>query len=336
MCFSGYSNLHKGYKCLDISTGRVYISHDVIFDEAIFPFAELHPNAGARYVSDVLLLTDQRANSEPHMNNVLPNPNLSAPILLPNLAAQSQIIQARAPTPVQDMPPSDNSAPPCAVHPGAAAQAAPLPVSAVADHSPLAPSEHVVSPPRAGFGDSVTTTLTQLSLPTPSADPTSVGSSSGPVPTVPSTSTMAPTPSPNIAPHTRLQSGIRKPKIYYDGTFRYGNFAASEEPCNLSMALSDPNWKSAMDSEFSALVRNNTWHLVPPVSGRNIIDCKWVYKIKRKADGSLDQYKARLVAKGFKQCYGIDYDDNFSHVVKFATIRLVLSLAVSTRFFTVF
>jgi hypothetical protein len=54
-----------------------------------------------------------------------------------------------------------------------------------------------------------------------------------------------------------------------------------------------------------------------------------VYKIKRKADGSIDCYKAHLVAKGFKQRYNIDYDDMFSHVVKFAMIHLVLSLAVS-------
>jgi histone deacetylase 1/2 len=60
-----------------------------------------------------------------------------------------------------------------------------------------------------------------------------------------------------------------------------------------------------------------------------VIDCKWVYKIKRRSDGTIDRYKARLVAKGFKQRYDIDYEDTFSLVVKAATIRLVLSLAVS-------
>ena len=54
--FLGYSPQHKGAKCLDISTGRVYISRDVVFDETKFPFATLHPNAGARLREEILLL----------------------------------------------------------------------------------------------------------------------------------------------------------------------------------------------------------------------------------------------------------------------------------------
>jgi histone deacetylase 1/2 len=84
-----------------------------------------------------------------------------------------------------------------------------------------------------------------------------------------------------------------------------------------------------MDAEYMALMKNKTWNLVPPQKGRNIIDCKWVYKIKRKSDGSLDRYKARLVAKGFKQRYGIDYEDTFSPIIKSTTIRVILSITIS-------
>jgi hypothetical protein len=54
--FIGYCNLHKGYKCLDISIGRVYISRDVVFDENVFPFVKLHPDVGNRLRQEILLL----------------------------------------------------------------------------------------------------------------------------------------------------------------------------------------------------------------------------------------------------------------------------------------
>jgi hypothetical protein len=130
-------------------------------------------------------------------------------------------------------------------------------------------------------------------------------------------------------PGTCLRHGIRKPKIYTDGTMRYGLLASTGEPSNHHEALGNSQWKNAMNQEFSALLKNKTWHLVPRQQGANIIDCKWVYKIKKKADGSIDRYKARLVAKGFKQRYGIDYEDTFSPVVKATTIRLLLSVVVS-------
>jgi histone deacetylase 1/2 len=103
----------------------------------------------------------------------------------------------------------------------------------------------------------------------------------------------------------------------------------SDEPSSVDATLQDPRWVQVMNAEHTALLQNRTWHLVPRQKGKNIIGCKWVYKVKRKADGSVDRYKARLVAKGFKQRYGIDYEDTFSPVVKAATIHLVLSIVVS-------
>jgi len=134
---------------------------------------------------------------------------------------------------------------------------------------------------------------------------------------------------PVSRPHTRLQSGIVKPKVYTDGTVRYANMCTADEPNSVEEAMKSVKWKNAMQDEYDALQRNGTWTLVPPSRGMNLIDCRWVFKIKRRADGQIDRYKARLVAKGFKQRYGIDYEDTFSPVVKIATVRLVLSLAVT-------
>jgi hypothetical protein len=59
---------------------------------------------------------------------------------------------------------------------------------------------------------------------------------------------------------TRLQKGIRQPKKYNDGIVRYALLTSAGEPTKLSEALSDPNWRSAMQDEYDALIANNTWH----------------------------------------------------------------------------
>jgi hypothetical protein len=128
---------------------------------------------------------------------------------------------------------------------------------------------------------------------------------------------------------TRLQNNIVKPKKLFSGMIRYANFYTTGEPQSVSEALQVQRWKHAMEDEYPALLKNDTWHLVPPTVASNVIDCRWVFKVMHNVDGSLDRYKARLVTKGFKQHYNIDYEDTFSLVVKPATIHLVLLVAAS-------
>lgn len=145
--------------------------------------------------------------------------------------------------------------------PAAASCAAPVPHEASAPNSPTAPgtgpgpSRHDTEAP----GD--TAARDQAAIESGDVDP-------GAAPAQSSAPTTA------ARPKTRLQSGIRKEKIYTDGTVKYGYFTSTGEPHNLEEALGDSNWKTAMDSEFLALQKNKTWHLVPPQKGKNVIDCK--------------------------------------------------------------
>jgi hypothetical protein len=100
-------------------------------------------------------------------------------------------------------------------------------------------------------------------------------------------------------------------------------------PSSARAALIDPHWRTAMEEEYGALISNGTWELVPRPQGSNVVTGKWVFTHKLCADGTLDRYKARWVHRGFTQCPGVDYDETFSPVVKPATVRMVLAIAVS-------
>lgn len=104
------------------------------------------------------------------------------------------------------------------------------------------------------------------------------------------------------------------------------NTSLLDEPRTYNQAKSNSNWVEAMNKEFDALRANKTWVLVPPNPDQN---CKWVYKIKRRADGSLERYKARLVTKGFHREEGIDFFETYSPAVRPTTIRVILTLALS-------
>ncbi|KAL9245201.1 hypothetical protein vseg_018879 [Gypsophila vaccaria] len=99
------------------------------------------------------------------------------------------------------------------------------------------------------------------------------------------------------------------------------------EPASYTQAKNSPAWVKAMDTELQALDSNNTWELTTLPVGMRAIGSKWVYKIKHRADGSVERFKARLVAKGYNQVQDKDYKHTFSPVAKFATVRVLLALA---------
>uniref|UniRef100_A0A2N9EVL6 Integrase catalytic domain-containing protein n=1 Tax=Fagus sylvatica TaxID=28930 RepID=A0A2N9EVL6_FAGSY len=256
--FLGYSSNHRGYRCLDFSTNRVYISRDVVFNEQDFP-----------------------AKTSPSLRVSTENPRLEESVLLP--------------------PPP---------------------------HSGLSPPS---SPPLIS--------LTELDT-TPPSPPSTTPTSLPPLPettfsSIPFEPPQDPPPTHRMI--TRSMTGSTRPKSFRDHQLYYSTshplkaFHSSlvpSEPNTYNQASKQPEWLAAMEAEFGALTTNGTWSLCPRPPNRKIIRNKWVFRLKQKADGSIDRYKARLVAKGFDQENGIDYTETFSPVIKPTTIRVILALAV--------
>lgn len=83
-----------------------------------------------------------------------------------------------------------------------------------------------------------------------------------------------------------------------------------------------------MNEEMETLYKNNTWEIIDFSKGRKAIGCRWIYKIKYKTNGEIEQYKAKLVAKWYNQREGIDFEETISPVAKIVTVHLVISLVV--------
>ena len=132
-------------------------------------------------------------------------------------------------------------------------------------------------------------------------------------------------PPPPARMTTRGQAGIVKLKKI----FSLFTSSVSRLPTNHKNAFLDLNWNPAMTEEYDAQIKNMTWRLVPRPYGANIINSMWLYKHKIDADGIPRRHKAQSVANGKSQEPGVDYDETFSPVVKLATIRSVLNIALS-------
>ena len=106
--------------------------------------------------------------------------------------------------------------------------------------------------------------------------------------------------------------------------------AIIEEPLTYEEALSSEQAAEllqAMDDEIKSLHANQTWTTEPILKGVKALSVKWVHKAKKDANGNIERFKSRLVTKGFRQKVGVDFNEVFAPVSKYATLRALLAVA---------
>ncbi|CAL5401450.1 unnamed protein product [Camellia sinensis] len=267
--FIGYHPSVKGYRCLDPSTGHIYLSRHVVFDETCFPFASCSSSSS----SPVPSVTQLHSFFWP--------------------STSSSVSSFSSPSSVS----LSSSAPPIV----------PLPVPSSATHP-----------------------ISSTALPLSNSHPP-VPSSSYPIP-ISSISIDLPLSAPvstHNAPHISSNTHSMVTRSKSTSLFPTAHLAqVPTEPSSYKEASQSSAWTQAMNEEFHALQLQHTWSLVDLPPNKNVIGCKWVYRLKKNSDGSIARYKARLVAKGYLQEEGIDYEETFSPVAKQPTIRILLCLAL--------
>lgn len=141
---------------------------------------------------------------------------------------------------------------------------------------------------------------------------------------------------PTFNTRAKIDENASRPKTrnFFDNILNFHVAFVVGEPNNYKQAMTDENsdkWMMAMREEYNSLIKNGTWKLVERPKDVKVVDNKWVYKIKKNQDGTATRYKARLVARGFTQQYGVNYHETFSPVVRFTSIRIILSIAAQRR-----
>ncbi|WVZ82160.1 hypothetical protein U9M48_029453 [Paspalum notatum var. saurae] len=324
--FLGYSPDHKGYRCFDLTSRRILISWHVVFDESDFPFSSTTTPA-----SDLEL--ESPFPTDPMVQPPLYERSAGPPLVcLPDAPAPLPVVPA-APRAAPESPAAPCAAPSSSAAPCAAQEAPSSPVAPraalEAPSSPAAPRAAPVPPLR--YAQPVRVFQRRAAV------------SSAPAPSPPVSSVPAPSSSPPAEPPRRPRLASRVASTVYHppvlerdprhlhpmvtrraaGILRPAALSAtaaepgiSPVPSSVRDALADPHLRRAMEEKYAALLANQTWDLVPPPPGGNVVTGKWIWTHKRRADGTLDRYKARWVLRGFTQRPGVDYDETFSPVVK--------------------
>ena len=122
-----------------------------------------------------------------------------------------------------------------------------------------------------------------------------------------------------------------------DGTFReskrpksFSSYVAllsniiDAEPTSYEEVVKKQVWQDVMVEEYNSIMKSEVWDIVPRLKDKLVVTSKWIYKIKHAVDGNIEKYKERFVACGFSQKEGVDYEETFSPVVQYTSIRDIM------------
>ena len=331
--FVGYNEKYKGYRCLYPPTGRVYINRHVLFDEHKFPFtttyAHLHQQA-----TPLLSAWHQSFLHKPPLSQNQPSPPNSSASVPATVSESIRVVSSSNINPATENPratflfgtlPSVNLSNPLPVLQPSPEISSPTVSESIRPSSPLVTSS---SPTTVQFGTLTPVTL-QGSATSNEASSTSSTSVPGHSPNLttrsPENAASAPISTQSHHPMiTRSKAGITKPNPRY---VLFHVTSTLTEPKTVAAALKHPGWTGAMTEEMVSFDETDTFTLVPYQPDMHILGCRWIFRIKRNADGTVKCLRSRLVVKGYDQEEGIDYLDTYSPVVKSPTIRAILHLA---------
>ncbi|TQD95848.1 hypothetical protein C1H46_018590 [Malus baccata] len=284
--FLGYASKYKGFLCYDASKNKMYVSRHVLFDETEFPYHSLvstsHPSSFSPLPSHISI-----PHPVPDQNNVLVVPQSSSP---------STSSSSSGSIPLDSVPISSVMPNTGLHHSSTDSSTVPSTVSSSSPDGSL-DGQFIVS--------STTQPLSSTLPVVPEFQPDQL-------------QVVFSIPPVNLHPmQTWSKSGIVKKIALLAAVHENDGVDLTQvEPATYKYALKSPVWYDAMKDEIAALHNQGTWSLVPLPQHKNLVECKWVYKIKKNADGSIGRYKARLVEKGFSQEEGIDYGETFRLVEK--------------------
>ena len=112
----------------------------------------------------------------------------------------------------------------------------------------------------------------------------------------------------------------------YSGYVTLMRNISDSEPSSYEEDVEQQVWKDSMIEEYHSSLKNDVWDIVPIPKRKSVVTSKWIYKIKHATYGNVEKFKSIFVARGFSQKEGIEYEDTFSPMAWYTTIRSIISL----------